>query len=108
MVDLTRPADSWLPGQVPAQEAKWAAVGNTVMSAPVSATITSAVRTPIGQIRLTRPLTRPESRTLSGRPLRGMDGNVLAREEGTRVCLELHGFVCMDKVTCIDGDEMAI
>lgn len=37
-----------------------------------------------------------------------MDGSVLALEEGPRVCLELYGFVCMDKVTCIDGDEMAI
>ena len=44
MVDLTRPADSLLPGQVPAQEARWPAVGNRLMSAPVSATITSAVR----------------------------------------------------------------
>jgi len=30
------------PGAVPAQEARWAAVGNTIMSAPVSARNTSA------------------------------------------------------------------
>ena len=41
-VDLTRPADSLLPGQVPAHDARWPALGNLVMSAPVSAMITSA------------------------------------------------------------------
>ena len=40
------PADSSLPGHVPAQEARWAAVGKRVMSAPISSTITSAVRRP--------------------------------------------------------------
>ena len=47
LVDSTSPADSWLPGQVPAQNAEWAAVENTDMSAPVVAVITSAVRTPM-------------------------------------------------------------
>ena len=42
-LDFTRPADSLLPGLVPAQDARCSAVGNRVMSAPVSATITSAV-----------------------------------------------------------------
>ena len=41
-VDFTRPADSLLPGLVPAHDARWAAVGKMSMSAPVSATITSA------------------------------------------------------------------
>jgi hypothetical protein len=38
------PADSSLPGQSPAQDAKCPAVGNTDMSAPTSAITTSAVR----------------------------------------------------------------
>ena len=42
MVDLLCPADSWDPGVVPAQDASWAAVGKTDMSAPVSAIKTSA------------------------------------------------------------------
>ena len=40
--DLIRPADSSLPGETPAQDARCAAVGNTLMSAPVSAMNTSA------------------------------------------------------------------
>ena len=39
-----RPADSFDPGHTPAQHARWPAVGNTFMSAPVSAMITSATR----------------------------------------------------------------
>ena len=39
-----RPADSFEPGHTPAQDARWPAVGNTLMSAPVSAMITSATR----------------------------------------------------------------
>src|SRR5664280_1176911 len=46
VVDLTRPADSLLPGHTPAQEARCFGLGNTVMSAPVSATTTSAVCCP--------------------------------------------------------------
>src|SRR3954447_1446690 len=42
-VDLTRPADSLQPGETPAQDAKWSALGNTLMSPPVSAMNTSAV-----------------------------------------------------------------
>ena len=38
------PADSSLPGHTPAQEARCLAVGNALMSPPVSAMITSAVR----------------------------------------------------------------
>jgi hypothetical protein len=38
------PALSWLPGQRPAQDAAWPAVGKRVMSQPSSATIVSAVR----------------------------------------------------------------
>src|SRR5665647_1156327 len=37
------PADSWWPGQTPAQEARLAGVRKRVMSAPVSAMMTSAV-----------------------------------------------------------------
>lgn len=44
VLDFTLPADSLFPGVVPAQEARCLAVGNRLMSAPVSATITSAVR----------------------------------------------------------------
>jgi hypothetical protein len=40
--DFTLPADSLDPGAVPAQEARCPAVGNTVVSAPVSARNTSA------------------------------------------------------------------
>lgn len=35
------PADSFCPGQTPAQEARFPGVGNLVMSAPVSAMTTS-------------------------------------------------------------------
>ncbi len=55
LVDLTRPADSLLPGQVPAQDAKCPAVGNRLKSAPVSAMITSATRTLIPGIETIRP-----------------------------------------------------
>src|ERR1035437_2441653 len=41
-VDLTRPADSFDPGHTLAHEAKCPAVGNLLMSAPVSAIMTSA------------------------------------------------------------------
>lgn len=41
------PADSLCPGTVPAHEARWAAVRKTVMSAPVSAMMTSALDKPI-------------------------------------------------------------
>ena len=37
LVDLIRPADWLEPGETPAQEARCPAVGNTLMSAPVSA-----------------------------------------------------------------------
>src|SRR3954452_24793942 len=40
------PADSSLPGHMPAQEARCLAVGKTLMSPPVSAMITSAARRP--------------------------------------------------------------
>src|SRR5437868_1131124 len=43
LVDFTRPADSLDPGETPAQDASWPAVGNTLMSPPVSAMNTSAV-----------------------------------------------------------------
>ena len=48
--DLTFPADSLLPGVVPAHDARCWAVGNLVMSAPVSATMTSAVRPDLGHL----------------------------------------------------------
>jgi len=57
-VDLIRPADSLLRGQVPAQDARCPAVGNRDMSAPVSATITSAVRGPIPGMVAISPGTR--------------------------------------------------
>jgi hypothetical protein len=40
------PADSCIAGASPAQAAKWAAVGNRDMSAPVSATMTCATVSP--------------------------------------------------------------
>src|SRR4051812_42613178 len=43
LVDLIRPADSLQPGETPAQDARCPALGNTLMSAPVSAMNTSAV-----------------------------------------------------------------
>ena len=53
-LDLTLPADSLLPGVVPAQDAKCSAEGNRLMSAPVSATMTSAVCPPMpGMVRTT-------------------------------------------------------
>src|SRR5438067_10456633 len=54
--DLRLPALSLLPGHIPAQEARWAAVGNLVISRPISATMVSAVR---------RPTPGMESRRLS-------------------------------------------
>ena len=42
--DLRLPADWSLPGHCPAQEARWPALGKTVMSVPISAMITSAER----------------------------------------------------------------
>src|SRR5215208_6457636 len=43
---LRFPADSLLPGESFAQEARWRLDGNTLMSTPISATITSALRRP--------------------------------------------------------------
>ncbi len=42
--DLCLPALSWLPGQMPAHDAAWAAVGKRLMSSPSSARICSALR----------------------------------------------------------------
>ena len=42
--DLCFPALSWLPGQRAAQLARWPALGNALMSTPISAMMTSAVR----------------------------------------------------------------
>ena len=36
------PALSWLPGHIPAQDARWPAVGKRLMSVPISATSASA------------------------------------------------------------------
>jgi hypothetical protein len=44
LLDLTLPADSLLPGVVPAHDASCPAIGKRVISAPVSAMMTSAVR----------------------------------------------------------------
>ena len=44
LADLTFPVDSLLPGVVPAQDARCLAVAKRVMSAPVSAMMTSAVK----------------------------------------------------------------
>jgi hypothetical protein len=40
---LFLPALSWLPGETPAQEDKWAAEGNGSISVPISAIIEAAV-----------------------------------------------------------------
>lgn len=42
-VPFFRPADSLIPGANFAHPARWAAVGNRVMSTPISAMITAAV-----------------------------------------------------------------
>ena len=42
--DLFLPADSLWPGHIPAQEARWPAVGKRDMSGPISASKSSAVR----------------------------------------------------------------
>src|SRR2546430_4251210 len=42
--DLCLPALSWLPGHIPAQLARCQSLGKRLMSAPTSASITSAVR----------------------------------------------------------------
>jgi hypothetical protein len=42
--DLRFPPDSLLPGQTPAQEARWRWLGKTDMSRPISASSASAVR----------------------------------------------------------------
>jgi hypothetical protein len=41
------PALSWLPGQILAQEAMWRWLGQRLMSSPISAKMSSAVRRPI-------------------------------------------------------------
>src|SRR3981189_3195263 len=56
--DLTLPADSLLPGVVPAHDARCCAVGNLGMSAPVSAPTTSGVSPPIPGIGQIMPGTR--------------------------------------------------
>lgn len=48
--DRCLPAHSLLPGHSPAQEARCAAVGNRVMSTPISEMITCAARLPISGI----------------------------------------------------------
>lgn len=48
------PALRWLPGQTLAQEARWAAVGNRLMSVPTSACISSAPRRPTPGISSSR------------------------------------------------------
>lgn len=40
---MLRPADSFCPGQTPAQEARCAASGKTLMSTSISVTMTCAV-----------------------------------------------------------------
>src|SRR5665647_3211480 len=89
-VDLTRPADSLAPGQVPAQEARWPGDAKRVMSAPVSAMITSA--TPVlmpgtcpganesaGRVKSTH--TRPANPYLKG--ALGVAAMAAARTKGT-------------------------
>ena len=46
LVEPRLPADSFCPGHRPAHEARWPDVGNTLMSTPISARITSALRWP--------------------------------------------------------------
>jgi hypothetical protein len=41
------PADSWFPGHMPAQLARWSAVGNRPMSTPISAMIAWAMTFPM-------------------------------------------------------------
>ena len=43
LLDLILPADSLAPGAMPAQDVRWAAVANVVMSMPISAMMRSAV-----------------------------------------------------------------
>jgi hypothetical protein len=50
-----------LPGQRPAQEARWPAVGNTVMSVPISAMIVSAARLPT-PVMVAEPIPSPGER----------------------------------------------
>jgi len=65
-LDLTLPADSLLPGVVPAQDAKCSAEGNRLMSAPVSATMTSAVFPPMpGMVQIKSRKRRKGSITTS-------------------------------------------
>jgi hypothetical protein len=57
------PADLSLPGQPPAQLARCRAVGNTLMSIPISATMTSAVRraTPVRLLASSTPAAKGPS-----------------------------------------------
>lgn len=50
------PADSWLPGHIPAHEARWRADGNRLISDPISASSVSAVRRPIPGIVTSRAI----------------------------------------------------
>ncbi|KOT93221.1 hypothetical protein ADK86_19495 [Streptomyces sp. NRRL F-5755] len=45
--DLATPADSFIPGQTPVQEARWPAVANCAMSPPVSAMMIWAAAGPM-------------------------------------------------------------
>jgi hypothetical protein len=57
------PADSWLPGHMPAQDARCAAMGNRLMSTPISAMITSAVRLPTPGIVVNRRVAHRKGRS---------------------------------------------
>src|SRR3954468_22418068 len=77
LVDLIRPADSLLPGQVPAHDARCSAVGKRVMSAPVSAMITSATPMLIPGMVTSRSRTvRKGSSATSIRPVRSSTARV--------------------------------
>src|SRR5829696_6593074 len=65
--DRLRPPEVLLPGQIPAQLARWAGVRNTVMSAPHSASSMIAVRTETPGIVHTRLSTAVDRQPARGR-----------------------------------------
>src|SRR5215211_2128405 len=59
------PALSLLPGHIPAQDARWLALGKRAMSVPISATSASATYRPTPGIVSRRPIAGSSSRTRS-------------------------------------------
>jgi hypothetical protein len=84
------PARSFWPGHNPAQDSEWLAVGNRLMSVPISASMVGAARTPMpgmvasSRIRA-RKLARPAAscwsmRVIAASTIRSMAATVSAAD----------------------------